>query len=124
MGVTDLNVLLIKKAIEEVIAVLEMLVEEHGIEGDIELSDEFDKDLNYFLNIQKEVNEFSNVEVFSSTIFKSIKEHVPSFDMDKLESYLNIVVARKGQEIKRIQKSVDDSNQVLSVLNYSKSESL
>ena len=93
------NVSVIKDLVDEVIKLVEELIEEHGMFGETEMVVSFEADLSSLRGMKEELSTLQNVDIHPVFILKSIKEHVPSLDMDLIHNYLSMLITRKTHVI-------------------------
>jgi hypothetical protein len=101
------NVLFVKQTVDEVIHLLEIMIEEHGTNGEIELAEALSKDQEYFAKQSLELGKLANSDIMTVFLVKAIKEHLPDLDVDLLNSYVKVLSARKLNKIHNLQEQVE-----------------
>lgn len=101
------NVLFVRNTIDEIIQLLEIMIEEHGTDGDIEFADSLAKDHEYFIKQSLELGKLQNTDIMNVFLVKAIKEHLPDLDVELLKNYVNVLSARKLNRIHKLQEQVE-----------------
>lgn len=111
-----MNLIVIKEEIKNVIDLLEQLIEESGMDGDIDLVGSLQVDLELFQKINEEIKHFSNSEIFHSYVVHAIKEHIPIFNEELFSYYIGVNKDRKEALIAKIQAEIDNHTNLINVL--------
>jgi hypothetical protein len=101
------NVLYVKQTVDEIIHLLEIMIEEHGTDGDVDSAGELIKDHQYFVEQSLKLGELQNTDIMSVFLVKAIKEHLPELDIKLLDNYVRVLSARKLNRIDKLEKQVD-----------------
>jgi hypothetical protein len=102
-----INLWEIKKIVNEIIPLIEELVEEHGMDGDTGMAEQFEVDLESFKKAKEELNEFLNSDIPRFALRGEIEKHVPSITIDDFLHYLDMLKTRKSHEIEVLKHQID-----------------
>jgi hypothetical protein len=113
-----INLIEIKRLVDEIIPVIEELSEEHGMDGNIEMSEQLDNELKSFKKAREELDGFMNTDIPEFALQKALKECSLSVSFDDIVHYIDVLKQRKEHEIEVLENDIDKHNRIRDALGF------
>jgi hypothetical protein len=110
-----MNLLEVKKVVNQIVLMLETMIEDHGQDGDLETMECLITERTMFVTASEELSQLLNSDIFPFYLPKLLQEHVPSLNLALFQEYMETLTRRKKSTVERLNAEINSYTNMLSL---------